>query len=560
MRKNHNFLTILFEISVEIVYNNSVRIVLRKSADFLPVIGTEKEVIGLQETPYAIEMVNITKRFPGIIANDNVTLQLKKGEIHALLGENGAGKSTLMSVLFGLYQAEEGVIRKDGVEVAINNPNDANALGIGMVHQHFKLVECFSVLDNIILGVEDTKNGFLQRDQARRKVMALSEQYGLQVNPDAIIEDISVGMQQRTEILKMLYRDNEILIFDEPTAVLTPQEIEELLQIMKNLAAEGKSILFISHKLNEIMEVADRCSVLRKGKYIGTVEIPGTTKAELSRMMVGRDVEFAVQKAPAHPADVVLDVQNLTVASKVHKNNAVKNVSFRVHAGEIVCIAGIDGNGQSELVFGISGLEPVTGGTVTMLGRDITHAPIRKRSLMGMSHIPEDRHKHGLVLDYTLEDNLILQRYFQPEFTNKAGFLRRKNIRTYAQRLIEQYDIRSGQGPITIARSMSGGNQQKAIIAREIDKDPQLLIAVQPTRGLDVGAIEYIHKQIVAERDKGTAVLLVSLELDEVMNLSDRILVMYEGEVVGEFDPKTTTVQELGLYMAGARKQGKEAK
>ena len=540
------------------MYNNSVCIVLRKSADSLPVIGTEKEVIGLQETPYAIEMVNITKRFPGIIANDNVTLQLKKGEIHALLGENGAGKSTLMSVLFGLYQAEEGVIRKDGVEVAINNPNDANALGIGMVHQHFKLVECFSVLDNIILGVEDTKNGFLQRDQARRKVMALSEQYGLQVNPDAIIEDISVGMQQRTEILKMLYRDNEILIFDEPTAVLTPQEIEELLQIMKNLAAEGKSILFISHKLNEIMEVADRCSVLRKGKYIGTVEIPNTTKAELSRMMVGRDVEFAVQKAPAHPTDVVLDVQNLTVASKVHKNNAVKNVSFQVHAGEIVCIAGIDGNGQSELVFGISGLEPVTGGTVTMLGRDITHAPIRKRSLMGMSHIPEDRHKHGLVLDYTLEDNLILQRYFQPEFTNKAGFLRRKNIRTYAQRLIEQYDIRSGQGPITIARSMSGGNQQKAIIAREIDKDPQLLIAVQPTRGLDVGAIEYIHKQIVAQRDAGKAVLLVSLELDEVMTVSDRILVMYEGEIVGQLDPKTTTVEELGLYMAGAKKEVKQ--
>ena len=558
MRKNHNFHTILFEISVEIVYNNSVRIVLRKSADSLPVIGTEKEVIGLQETPYAIEMVNITKRFPGIIANDNVTLQLKKGEIHALLGENGAGKSTLMSVLFGLYQPEAGQIRKNGKEVVIRNPNDANALGIGMVHQHFKLVECFSVLDNIILGVEDTKNGFLQRDQARRKVMALSEQYGLQVNPDAIIEDISVGMQQRTEILKMLYRDNEILIFDEPTAVLTPQEIEELLQIMKNLAAEGKSILFISHKLNEIMEVADRCSVLRKGKYIGTVEIPSTTKAELSRMMVGRDVEFAVQKTPAHPTDVVLDVQNLTVASKVHKNNAVKNVSFRVHAGEIVCIAGIDGNGQSELVFGISGLEPVTGGTVTMLGRDITHAPIRKRSLMGMSHIPEDRHKHGLVLDYTLEDNLILQRYFQPEFTNKAGFLRRKNIRTYAQRLIEQYDIRSGQGPITIARSMSGGNQQKAIIAREIDKDPQLLIAVQPTRGLDVGAIEYIHKQIVAQRDAGKAVLLVSLELDEVMTVSDRILVMYEGEIVGQLDPKTTTVEELGLYMAGAKKEVKQ--
>ena len=502
-------------------------------------------------------MVNVTKRFPGIIANDHVTLQLKKGEIHALLGENGAGKSTLMSVLFGLYQAEEGVIKKDGVEVKINNPNDANALGIGMVHQHFKLVECFSVLDNIILGDEDTKHGFLQRTQAREKVMALSEKYGLRVNPDAMIEDISVGMQQRTEILKMLYRDNEILIFDEPTAVLTPQEIEELLQIMRNLAAEGKSILFISHKLNEIMSVADRCTVLRKGKYIGTVSIADTNKAELSRMMVGRDVEFAVQKGEAHPAEVVLDVKDLTVPSKVHRNNAVKNVSFQVHAGEIVCIAGIDGNGQSELVYGISGLESVSGGTVTMCGQDITNVPIRRRSVLGMSHIPEDRHKHGLVLDYTLEDNMILQRYFEPEFTNKLGFLRRKNIRSYAERLIDQYDVRSGQGPVTVARSMSGGNQQKAIIAREIDKNPQLLIAVQPTRGLDVGAIEYIHKQIVAQRDAGKAVLLVSLELDEVMTVSDRILVMYEGEIVGELDPKKTTVEELGLYMAGAKKEAK---
>ncbi len=509
-------------------------------------------------TPYAIEMVNITKRFPGIIANDNVTLQLKAGEIHALLGENGAGKSTLMSVLFGLYQAEEGVIKKNGEVVKINNPNDANALGIGMVHQHFKLVECFSVLDNIILGVEDTKNGILQRQQARKKVMELSQKYGLLVNPDAIIEDISVGMQQRTEILKMLYRDNEILIFDEPTAVLTPQEIEELLQIMKNLAAEGKSILFISHKLNEIMAVADRCSVLRKGKYIGTVDIATTTKDQLSRMMVGRDVEFAVQKEPAKPTDVILDVKDMTVASKIHKNNAVKDVSFQVRAGEIVCIAGIDGNGQSELVYGLSGLEPLVSGTVSLCGKDITNAPIRKRSLMGMSHIPEDRHKHGLVLDYTLEDNLILQRYFEPEFTTKLGFMRRKNIRAFAERLIEQYDVRSGQGPITISRSMSGGNQQKAIIAREIDKDPQLLIAVQPTRGLDVGAIEYIHKQIVAQRDAGKAVLLVSLELDEVMTVSDRILVMYEGEIVGELDPKTTTVEELGLYMAGAKKEASE--
>ncbi len=505
---------------------------------------------------YAIEMVNITKKFPGIIANDNVTLQLKSGEIHALLGENGAGKSTLMSVLFGLYQAEEGVIKKNGQVVQINNPNDANALGIGMVHQHFKLVECFSVLDNIILGVEDTKNGILQRTQAREKVMALSEKYGLQVNPDALIEDISVGMQQRTEILKMLYRDNEILIFDEPTAVLTPQEIEELLQIMKNLSAEGKSILFITHKLNEIMSVADRCSVLRKGKYIGTVDVATSSKDELSRMMVGRDVEFAVQKEAAKPTDVVLDVKGLTLASKVSKKNAVNDVTFQVRAGEIVCIAGIDGNGQTELVYGISGLEPAVSGTISLCGNDITSAPIRKRSLMGMSHIPEDRHKHGLVLDYTLEDNMILQRYFEPEFTNKFGFLKRKNIRTYAERLIEQYDVRSGQGPITISRAMSGGNQQKAIIAREIDKDPQLLIAVQPTRGLDVGAIEYIHKQIVAQRDAGKAVLLVSLELDEVMTVSDRILVMYEGEIVGELDPKTTTVEELGLYMAGAKKEG----
>ena len=513
----------------------------------------------MDKTPsYVIEMLHITKEFPGIKANDDITLQLKKGEIHALLGENGAGKSTLMSVLFGLYQPEAGEIRKNGQTVKINDPNDATALGIGMVHQHFKLVEVFSVLDNIILGAETTKCGFLQKKEARRKVEELSKRYGLHVDLDAKVEDITVGMQQRTEILKMLYRDNEILIFDEPTAVLTPQEIDELMAIMKNLTAEGKSILFISHKLNEIMAVADRCSVLRKGKYMGTVNIADTTKAELSRMMVGRDVEFAVTKGEAHPAEVVLDVKNLTVPSKVHKNNAVKNVSFQVHAGEIVCIAGIDGNGQSELVYAISGLEPASGGTITMCGVDITHAPIRRRSILGMSHIPEDRHKHGLVLDYTLEDNMILQRYFEPEFTDKFGFLRRKNIRAYAERLIEQYDVRSGQGPVTVARSMSGGNQQKAIIAREIDKNPQLLIAVQPTRGLDVGAIEYIHKQIVAQRDAGKAVLLVSLELDEVMTVSDRILVMYEGEIVGELDPKTTTVEELGLYMAGAKKEAKE--
>ncbi len=508
------------------------------------------------EQPYAIEMLNITKRFPGIIANDNITLQVKRGEIHALLGENGAGKSTLMSVLFGLYRPEEGIIKKNGKEVHIKDPNDANELGIGMVHQHFKLVDVFSVLDNIILGVEPTKGPFLQKDEARKKVVDLSEKYGLHVDPDAMVEDISVGMQQRTEILKMLYRENEILIFDEPTAVLTPQEIDELMEIMRGLKAEGKSIVFITHKLNEIMAVADRCSVLRKGKYIGTVDVHSSTKEELSRMMVGRDVDFVVHKEPRAPGEVVLDVEDLTVASKVHKNNAVKHVSFQCRAGEIVCIAGIDGNGQSELVYGLTGIEPLESGKIVLKGQDITHAPIRERSVKGMSHIPEDRHKYGLVLDYSLEDNMVLQRYFEPQFVH-AGFLKRPAIRSYAEGLIEQYDVRSGQGPITMARSMSGGNQQKAIVAREIDKDPELLIAVQPTRGLDVGAIEYIHRQIVAQRDQGKAVLLVSLELDEVMALSDRILVMYEGELVGELDPKTTTVEELGLYMAGAKREGK---
>ena len=503
---------------------------------------------------YAVEMLNITKRFPGIIANDNITLQLKKGEIHALLGENGAGKSTLMSVLFGLYQPEEGEIRKNGKKVEIKDPNDANRLGIGMVHQHFKLVECFSVLDNIILGVETTKGGFLKKKEARAKVMELSQKYGLAVDPDALIEDITVGMQQRTEILKMLYRDNDILIFDEPTAVLTPQEIQELMTIMKNLAAEGKSILFITHKLAEIMQVSDRCTVLRKGKYIGTVETKETTPEKLSTMMVGRNVSFVVDKEPAQPGEAVLDIKDMTVASKHHKNNAVNNVSLQVHRGEIVCIAGIDGNGQTEFVYGLTGLEPVSGGTITMNGKDITHMPIRKRLTSGMSHIPEDRHKHGLVLDYTLENNIILQRYFEPEFTNKFGFMKRRPIREYANRLIEQYDVRSGQGPVTVARSMSGGNQQKAIVAREIDKNPELLVAVQPTRGLDVGAIEYIHKQLVAQRDAGKGVLLVSLELDEVMNVSDRILVMYEGEIVGEFDPKKVTIEELGLYMAGSKR------
>ncbi|MCI5791547.1 MAG: ABC transporter ATP-binding protein [Clostridiales bacterium] len=598
----------------------------------------------VSDSQYVIEMCHITKEFPGIKANDDITLQLRKGEIHALLGENGAGKSTLMSVLFGLYQPDEGVIKKDGQEVKIKDPNDATALGIGMVHQHFKLVECFTVLENIILGAETTKINVILKKEARKKVMSLSEKYGLNVDPDATIDDITVGMQQRTEILKMLYRDNEILIFDEPTAVLTPQEIDELMEIMRNLAKEGKSILFITHKLNEIMAVADRCTVLRKGKYIGTVDIKNTTKEELSNMMVGRQVKFAVDKELAQPKDVVLDVQHLFVNSKVHKKYAVKDVSFQVREGEIVCIAGIDGNGQTELVYGLTGLEKLAPnvdeqterneeekpqwkklseykkeerakaffvqtrektvyglktfgknfvewwkrvgesiatksvalwnkivftfdkdkkaavdvnadvkGRITLDGKDITKATIRTRSKDGISHIPEDRHKHGLVLDYTLEQNMVLQRYWEPQF-QKNGFIKFNEVRKYSDELIDKFDVRSGQGSVTVARSMSGGNQQKAIVAREMDKPHKLLIAVQPTRGLDVGAIEYIHSQIVKDRDAGAAVLLVSLELDEVMNLSDRILVMYEGEIVGELDPKKTTVQELGLYMAGAKR------
>ena len=507
------------------------------------------------EAENIIEMLHITKEFPGIIANDDITLQLRKGEIHALLGENGAGKSTLMSVLFGLYQPEAGEIRKNGQVVKINNPNDATALGIGMVHQHFKLIDVFTVLDNIILGAETTKLGFLQKREARKKVEALSERYGLKVDLDAKVEDITVGMQQRVEILKMLYRDNEILIFDEPTAVLTPQEIDELMATMKEFAREGKSILFISHKLNEIMAVADRVTVLRKGKYIGTVETKDTDKQSLSNMMVGRPVQLEVVKGPAHPTDVVLHVENFSIPSKSHKRDAVHEVSFDVRAGEIVCIAGIDGNGQTELVYGLTGLEKSSGGTVTLCGKDITHASIHQRSV-NMSHIPEDRHKHGLVLDFTLEQNMVLQRFREPRFQH-MGFIRNGEVRTYAEGLIEKFDVRSGQGPVTTARSMSGGNQQKAIIARELDREKPLIVAVQPTRGLDVGAIEYIHSQLVAERDQGKAILLVSLELDEVMSLSDRILVMYEGEIVGELDPKQTTVQEMGLYMAGAKRSTK---
>ena len=508
---------------------------------------------------YVIEMLNITKGFPDVMANDDITLRLRKGEIHALLGENGAGKSTLMSVLFGLYQPEGGKILKEGVAVRIQSPNDANALHIGMVHQHFKLVQVFTVLDNIILGAEQTRYGVLKKDEARKRVVELSRRYGLKVDPDALIEDISVGMQQRVEILKMLYRDNEILIFDEPTAVLTPQEIDELMEVMRGLAREGKSILFITHKLKEIMAVADRCTVLRKGKFVGTVDIAGTSKEELSRMMVGREVYFSLAKQTNKPGDVVLRVQGLTVPSRLHKKNAVRDVSFEVRRGEIVCLAGIEGNGQTEFIAALTGLEKASQGSLLLSGQEMMPLSIRARSRLGMSHIPEDRHKHGLILDFSLEDNLVLQRYWEPAF-QQGGRIKRAAVREYALKLIKQYDVRAGQGPETSARSMSGGNQQKAIVAREMDKKADLLVAVQPTRGLDVGAIEYIHAQLIAQRDRGKAVLLVSLELDEVMDVSDRILVMYEGEIVGEFDPKSVSVQELGLYMAGAKKQPQAAK
>ncbi|MCI5745801.1 MAG: ABC transporter ATP-binding protein [Erysipelotrichaceae bacterium] len=534
----------------------------------------------MDDNKYVIEMNHISKFFPGIRANDDITLKIKKGEIHALLGENGAGKSTLMSVLFGLYQPEEGNIIINGQEVKINDPNDANNLGIGMVHQHFKLVDVFTVLDNIILGCEpllnlkvDKKNVFLSKmcqafnfinknvfhiidkKEAEKKVKYLSNKYGLNVDLSAKVEDITVGMQQRTEILKMLYRDNDILIFDEPTAVLTPQEIDELLKIMKSLASEGKSILFISHKLNEIMEICDRVTVLRKGKLVKTLNIKDTNKEELSRLMCGHDINFVIDKKQSKPGEVILEVKDLKMKDKIHKSkNSVDGVSFNVKKGEIVCIAGIDGNGQSELIYGITGLDKIKSGEVLLKGENVTNKSIFKRNNLGMAHIPEDRHKHGLVLDYRLDENMILENYWKDDFS-KHHFLKKKDITKYSDKLIDTFDIRSSEGSNVFVRSMSGGNQQKAIIAREIDRNCELLIAVQPTRGLDIGAIEYIHKQLIKQRDENKAVLLVSFELDEVINLADRILVMYEGKITGELNPKETTFQELGLYMSGAKKQ-----
>lgn len=496
-------------------------------------------------------MLNIRKEFPGIVANDNITLQLKKGEIHALLGENGAGKSTLMNVLFGLYQPEQGEIRVKGKKVNITNPNIANDLGIGMVHQHFMLVEPFTVTQNIVLGKEPkNKFGMIDIQKARKEIKELSDRYGLKVDPDAKISDISVGMQQRVEILKTLYRGAEVLIFDEPTAVLTPQEISELLDIMRSLVKEGKSIILITHKLKEIMEVCDRCTVIRKGKGIGTVNVSETNVNELASLMVGREVHFKTEKKEARPGKTVLKIEDLYVKDK-RKVDIVKGLDLEVRAGEIVGIAGVDGNGQSELIEAITGLTKVSSGSIKLNDKEIANLSPRKITENGVGHIPQDRHKFGLVLDYSIGENIVLQTYYKKPYS-KAKVLNYKEIFRKAQSIIDEFDVRT-PSVYTMARALSGGNQQKAIIGREIDRSPDLLIAAQPTRGLDVGAIEFIHNKLVEERDKGRAVLLVSFELDEIMDVSDRIAVMFDGKIVAIVKPEDTNEQELGLLMAGSQ-------
>ncbi|QYR20933.1 ABC transporter ATP-binding protein [Paenibacillus sp. sptzw28] len=498
---------------------------------------------------YVVEMLSIRKEFPGVVANDDITLQLKRGEIHALLGENGAGKSTLMSILFGMYQPDRGKIKVNGKEVRIASPNVANKLGIGMVHQHFKLVDNFTVTENIILGNELSSWFVLNTKAAARRIEQLSKRYGLNVDPHAKIEDISVGMQQRVEILKMLYRNADVLILDEPTAVLTPQEIEELGKIMKNLIAEGKSIILITHKLKEIKAVAHRCTVIRRGKTIGTVDVAATSELKMAEMMVGRNVTFKVEKEESLPAEVVLKLDAVTVNN--NKNvPGLKSFSLEVRAGEIVGIAGVEGNGQSELVEAITGLRKVEEGKIFVQGQDITSLPISERIRRGVGHIPEDRQRRGLVLDYTLEENMILEVYNRPPYSSK-GVLNKAAIRKYTSGILSSFDVRSGSGPVSKARSLSGGNQQKAIIGREIELNPVLLIAVQPTRGLDVGSIEYIHKRLIEHRDNGKAVILVSLELDEILNVSDRIAVLYNGELVGMVNAAESDENEIGLLMAG---------
>jgi simple sugar transport system ATP-binding protein len=505
----------------------------------------------------AIEMIDITKRFPGIIANDQIRFEVNQGEIHALLGENGAGKSTLMSILFGLYEPDGGIIKIRGQEVNIRSPNDATALRIGMVHQHFKLVHNFTVTENIVLGLEPrTKLGNLDLRVAEKRVAELSEAYGLAVDPRARIENITVGMQQRVEILKILYRNADILIFDEPTAVLTPQEIDELLAIFNRLRAEGKTIVFITHKLREIKAAADRCTVLRRGKYIGTVRVADATEDELAEMMVGRVVSFRLDKKPAKPGDLILRIEDLTVIGSKGVP-AVRGLSLDVRAGEVVGVAGVDGNGQSELVAAISGLLPVKSGRILLKGKDISRESIHRRNESGIGLVPEDRHKHGLVLDFRVDENVILKDFRKPPYSNPLGFLRFPVIVDHAEKLIEEFDIRAGNGPATPAKAMSGGNQQKVVIAREINLSPELLIVSQPTRGLDVGAIEYIHRRIVEERDKGRAVLLVSFELDEILNLCDRIAAVSKGSVVGIVSADEADERRIGAMMAGVAGSGK---
>ena len=500
---------------------------------------------------YVVEMLNIRKEFPGIVANDNITLRLKKGEVHALLGENGAGKSTLMSILFGMYVPEQGIIKVRGKEVKISNPNVANELGIGMVHQHFKLVHNFTVTQNIILGSEPKKGLVVDVKSAAKKIEELSKKYGLNVDPYAKIEDISVGMQQRVEILKMLYRDAEVLILDEPTAVLTPQEIDELMKIIKNLIVEGKSIIIITHKLKEIKAVADKCTVIRRGKYIGTVDVKETSEAKMAEMMVGRPVSFEVKKEDKKPGNVILKLENVSVMNN-KKVLGLKDFSLEVKSGEVLGIAGVEGNGQTELVEAITGMRSIASGKIFFKNEDITNISIRKRINSGIAHIPEDRQKRGLVLDYTMENNMVLEIYNREPFS-KRGLLNKKAIHEYAEKIINEFDVRSGQGGASIARGLSGGNQQKAIIGREIELDPELLIAVQPTRGLDVGSIEYIHKRLIEQRDAGKAVLLVSLELSEILNLSDRIAIVNNGELIGIVNAKEANENEVGLMMAGVK-------
>ena len=495
-----------------------------------------------------IEMREITKIFGEFVANDKINLELRKGEIHALLGENGAGKSTLMNMLAGLLEPTSGEIVVNGKSEKLVSPSKAASLGIGMVHQHFMLVEAFTVAENIILGSEVTNKGVLDLKKANADILELSERYGLAVDPTAKVEDISVGAQQRVEILKTLYRGADILIFDEPTAVLTPAEILELMDIMKTLVKEGKSIILITHKLDEIRAVADRVTVIRRGKSIQTVSIEGATNKDLAEMMVGRSVSFVTEKEEAQPKEVVLQISDLVV-NENRGVPAVKELSLDVRAGEIVGIAGIDGNGQSELIQAITGLRKVKSGSIKIKGQEVVGLSPRKITEMNVSHVPEDRHRDGLVLEMMLSENIALQTYYK-EPLSKNGVLNYNQINSYARKLMEEFDVRAAN-EIVPASALSGGNQQKAIIAREVDRNPDLLIVSQPTRGLDVGAIEYIHKRLIGERDKGKAVLVVSFELDEILNLSDRIAVIHDGKIQGIVKPSETNKQELGILMAG---------